>query len=148
MKIAFYKGRRSENSNAKLFDIAVAWWTGGLYSHCELVFNDSPKEASCYSSSNRDGGVRFKTIDLTSGHWDVVDLHSFDENAAWRWFTKHHGQPYDVAGLFGFVLPWRTQNPNHWFCSEACAAALGISNPSKISPNHLAEYIRINDKKG
>lgn len=143
MMLALYKGRRSENPRAKLFDRAVAWWTDGLYSHCELVFEDEPSQFSlCYSSSNRDGGVRFKVIDITTGHWDVVDLAAYDESFAWQWFISHHGQRYDFAGLFGFVLPWRTHDPRRWFCSEACAAALGLPEPHRLSPNGLANLIR------
>jgi hypothetical protein len=143
VKLALYKGRRSENPKAKLFDRAVAWWTRGPYSHCEIVFEDTPPQvAFCYSSSNRDGGVRCKAIDLTTGHWDVLDLDGFDEDRAWGWFIEHHGAGYDFAGLFGFVLPWRTHDPRRWFCSEGCAAALGLPEPHNLSPNGLADLIR------
>lgn len=142
MKIAFYIGIKEQNANAKLFDIAVAWWTGGKYSHCELVFNDDLENAMCASSSQRDGGVRMKLIDLTSGRWDVFDLKHCDDHAAYRWFDNHNGKKYDIPGLFGFILPWRTHHPNRWFCSEACAAALGIESPHRLSPNGLLRYIQ------
>lgn len=144
MKIAFYIGKKAENQNAKLFDIAVAWWTKGRYSHCEMVFNDDLENAMCASSSQRDGGVRMKLIDLTTGRWDVFDLKDCDEHAAYRWFDKHNGKKYDIPGLFGFVLPWRTHHPNRWFCSEACAAALGIESPHKFSPNGLYRHFQEN----
>lgn len=142
MMLAFYKGRKRDNPGAKVFDRLVCWWTRGNYSHCELVFGDDLKDAFCCSSSFRDGGVRQKTIDLTSGRWDTVQIKDYDEARALAWFFEHYGQKYDVPGLFGFILPWRTHHPNRWFCSEACAAALGIESPHRLSPNGLLRYIQ------
>jgi hypothetical protein len=142
MKLAFYKGRLADNPKAKLFDIAVCAWTGGPYSHCELVLGSDPlTEAQCWSSSKRDGGIRLKTIDLTSGRWDVIEIQG-DEKAAEQWFIQHAGQGYDVPGLFGFVLPWRTENPAWWFCSEACAAALKMPEAWRYHPNKLYQYFK------
>ena len=132
MQIAYYTGRRL------LFDRLVQWWTGGPYSHCELVLN-----GVCHSASLRDGGVRSKVIDLTTGRWDVLDLPQYDagdEVDALQWFAVHAGEGYDVAGLLGFVLPWRTQNRRRWFCSEAIAEALQITRSWEKSPNDLARW--------
>lgn len=127
MQIAFYKGRH------RLFDRVVQFLTKGPYSHCELAI-----DGQCYSSSWRDGGVRRKTIDLASGNWDVHPIHLADEDYVRAWFELHMGDKYDVLGLFGFVLPWRTESRSRWFCSEACAEALGLSRGWKISPNDLS----------
>jgi endogenous inhibitor of DNA gyrase (YacG/DUF329 family) len=138
MKLAFYKGTKAENPQAKLFDRAVCAWTGGRFSHCELVISGSLDQAVCWSSSQRDGGVRCKNIDLNTGRWEIVEIPpSFDGLAAVSWFIKHEGEPYDTAGLFGFILPWRTENKRKWFCSESCAAALGIGKHWAIHPNEL-----------
>jgi hypothetical protein len=125
MQLAFYKGR------TRLFDRAVQWYTQGPYSHCELVI-----DGQCYSSSLRDGGVRVKTIDLMSGNWDVVPV-AENQKLALDWFTLHLGDKYDTAGLFGFVLPWRLEARSRWFCSEACAEALGFAKSWQLSPNEL-----------
>jgi len=71
------------------------------YSHCELVI-----AGVCYSSSNRDGGVRPKVIDLASGHWDVFHVDG-DEAAALAWFRQHDGQNYDWYGVLRFCRPLR-----------------------------------------
>jgi uncharacterized protein YycO len=145
MRLAFYKGTKAENPNAKLFDIAVCAWTGGRFSHCELVISGTDDKAVCWSSSQRDGGVRRKTIDLMTGRWVIVDLPFYvDGLAAVSWFIQHEGQPYDIAGLFGFILPWRTEDKDKWFCSESCAAAIKIANHWKIHPNKLHEIITKN----
>lgn len=135
MKVAFYLGRKAENPKAKFFDRLTCAWTKSRYSHCELVI-----DGLCYSSSKRDGGVRAKQINLDSGHWHVFDVKG-DAEAAKQWFREHFGARYDVAGLFGFVLPWRTHNPDRWFCSEACAAALKIPEPWQLSPGDLFNHL-------
>ncbi|HYF18683.1 MAG TPA: hypothetical protein VEA40_12515 [Ramlibacter sp.] len=132
--LAFYLGTRAENPKARLFDQLVCAWprSAGRFSHVELVGPDGV----CFSSSKRDGGVRGKRIDLASGRW-VLARHAGDERRALEWFFRHHGEPYDTAGLLGFVLPWRTQDRRAWFCSEAVAAALGLPRSWELSPNHL-----------
>ena len=132
MKIAFYKGRRKGPRG--WFDALVRWWTRGPYSHCELVI-----DGLCWSSSARDGGVRGKAIVL-GANWDVFDVPG-DEAKALAWFQAHKGARYDVAGLFGFV--WRREygDGQRWFCSEACAAALGYREPWRFDPNTLAVVV-------
>jgi hypothetical protein len=142
MKLAFYKGTKAENPQAKLFDRAVCWWTftAGRFSHCELVVSGPDNEAVCLSSSYRDGGVRQKVIDLTSGRWELVDIIG-DKAVALNWFLKNDGKHYDVPGLFGFVLPFRMNMRHWWFCSEACAEALGLKRSWEIHPNKLYEIV-------
>ena len=135
MRVALYYGRKKDNPSSKLFDWLVCWWTNSPYSHCELVIHDI-----CYSSSARDGGVRAKKIDLDSGHWNVFEI-TGDKQAALSWFKDHDGDKYDVAGLFGFVLPVKTNNRSRWFCSEACAAALQIPFPWHFSPDDLHKHL-------
>ncbi len=125
MQIAFYKGR------TRLFNRLTAWWTNGPYSHCELVV-----DGVCWSSSFMDGGVRVKKMDLDPDRWDVIDVPG-DVTAAQQWFSDHHGDDYDVLGLFGFLWrPWR-DDKDRWFCSEALAAALGFADAWRFCPNTL-----------
>lgn len=136
MQLAFYKGR------TRLFDRAVQWWTRSPYSHCELVLStDSRGVATCASSSYIDGGVRIKHIALDPAKWDVIDLAGFDAARSAKWFDAHAGQRYDLAGLLGFVLPFTRDDTTRWFCSEACAAALALSDPWRYSPGSLAALI-------
>lgn len=133
MQLAFYKGGK------RFFDRMVQWWTRSSYSHCELVFGYVPgsEAAECASSSKLDGGVRIKLIDLAPDRWDLVDLPFSDEAAARDWFQLHLGENYDVKGLLGFVGPIKGRSKK-WFCSEACAAALGYEDPWRYSPAMLA----------
>lgn len=136
IKIAFYKGE------GRLFDKLIRWWTKSDYSHCELVVN-----GVAYSSSTRDGGVRAVVIDWNADHWDFMELDEAvmgrSNNQVVDWFRDHYRQKYDYLGLVWFVLPilpWG--RPDRWFCSEACADALGIANPSTFSPKDLYHHLR------
>jgi len=135
MRIAFYKG--TDPGVLGLADRFVRWFMRGKYSHVELVFSDGVSA----SSSGADGGVRFKTIDLTPDDWDVFTLHGPDESTTRQWFTDHHGQPYDWLGDFGFVWRPTPTEKGKWFCSEAVAAALGFPEPWRFDPNALASAI-------
>lgn len=150
MQIALYKGRRSQNSSAKLFDWLICWWTRGPYSHAELVLippgdlvlvppGDPAHNSYCASSSIRDGGVRFKLMRLSSEKWRVIGVPAKPEAlfAAAMWFEQHYAAKYDWLGILGFVVHKRWGRGNKWFCSEAVAAALGLAD-TNVSPNDLA----------
>ena len=70
----------------------------------------------CYSSSARDGGVRSKVIDLTSGRWDVVECVRGDPVAAKARFDAHMGEKYDYWGLVRWVFPFVPQDPTKAYC--------------------------------
>lgn len=131
----------------KVGHAATCLWTRSRYSHCELVFSDAPVAGKhlCASSSARDGGVRFKRINLSSGRWDVYELpehDAFDESYARQWVEDHAGLPYDHLGLVWFVLPIGAfDRSKRWFCSEAIAAALRMRKPHKFHPRRLLEAV-------
>ncbi|MDX9716272.1 MAG: hypothetical protein RBT67_02760 [Thauera sp.] len=136
MKLALYKHKRRW-----LGDIGPAlirWWTKSPYSHCELVI-----DGLAYSSSVMDGGVRSKRIEFDPDHWDFVDLPWAEKTRALRHFHTTVGEPYGWLDLL-----WR-QVFNHpgdavgAFCSEWCAAALGLSHPQQYSPGKLGEYCKL-----
>ena len=135
MRLALYKGRRGGLAGA--FDAAVRWWTRGPYSHCEMV-----GPAWVASASARDRGVRFKNISFHPDRWDFVPVDG-DEASARAWFAAHQGARYDYAGLFGFVWRPGRGTARRWFCSEACAAALGLRDPWRFCPNTLAAAVTI-----
>ena len=131
--LAFYKGRLSLNDHALPFDRAVCAWTGGDYSHVELIdLNDG----AGWSSSYRDGGVRKKFIDWSSGRWDIYTLPG-DPVAARDRIKKHLGEGYDVFGLFFFVIPLHLEARNEKFCSEIVSIGLDRPKPFKDSPVSL-----------
>lgn len=89
MKLAFNNGPVADTiGTSTLFDdaIEIQQWIGGAgyssrFVHVEFVFDQyawngrvsyrpgDPGGSLCYSSSPRDGGMRFKQIDLTDGKW-------------------------------------------------------------------------------
>jgi hypothetical protein len=136
MKIVFYKGTRPFPQS--LFNVGVRWWTGGIYSHCEIIFSNGLSA----SSSFIDGGVRFKTIDYDDKNWDFLQLKQENETKVMQWFVDHENQKYDVLNLFGFI--WRRKDgfDKKWTCSEACASALGLKEPWRYDPNSLYSVLK------
>lgn len=127
MKLAFYKGRED------LYDRLISWWTRGPYSHVELVINDN----YCMSSSPKDGGIRFKHIDLRPDHWDLVELEGYDPAYAYNWFKEHEGRKYDFLGILGFVFRPLRQDKKRFFCTEAIGHALKMKEPWRLDPNTM-----------
>lgn len=140
MQLAMYKGPPSSICH-KLAHWLTCLFTISRYSHCELVI-----DGRCFSSSARDGGVRSKQIDLESGHWDLFPIDG-DEAKVRAWFRQHDGQKYDWRGVFAFMGPdlrlvrWWLDDAGRWFCSEACAAALGLHSPETYDPQELLDRL-------
>ena len=136
MKVAMYKGTRPGLQG--LYSRITRWVDRGPYSHCELVFSDGISASSSYI----DGGVRFKTIDYNSDHWDFIEVPSYRENAARYWFREHCGQPYDLWGNVRFAIGFARDSKGAWFCSEAVMAALGYKEPYRYGPNGMAVLLK------
>jgi hypothetical protein len=132
MKLALYKGPADGLLN-KIGHAAVCLFTRSKYSHIELLIG-----GVCWTSSNRDGGVRGKVIDLYSGKWDLFEIEG-DEAKALAWFAQHEQENYDWAGVLRFAFGFLPNRTNQWFCSEAVAAALGLDNPDQYTPQSLLE---------
>ena len=136
VRVAFYKGRQTK------LDRALSWWMSSPYSHCEIVLRTEPDgRGLCVSSSNRDGGVRIKAIDVRDGKWDVFWFNSPAEYA-WHWARRHAGQKYDLIGLLGFDFRPVRGESQRWWCSEACAAMLQIPDPWRYDVATLASAVR------
>lgn len=112
----------------------IQWWSGSIYSHCELVI-----DGLCYSSSAMDGGVRRKQISLDPDKWDVIDLSWADGARIVRYFhaTDHH--KYGWLGLvWSQLFNLNRSQDQAQFCSQWCAAALSLPNAASYSPASLA----------
>lgn len=128
MHLALYKGK------GQIGNALIRWWTGNSYSHCELVI-----DGICYSSSVMDKGVRSKSIDLTSGNWDLVELPSELKNPALDYFKKTEHDSYGWPSLIASQIFNRNHTSKHAaFCSEWCAAALNLPCPPTYSPSTLS----------
>lgn len=126
--IAFYK------KPGHLTNAIIRWRTQSQYSHCELVMN-----GLCYSAAGWDGGVRRKAVNLADGGWDLVDVPWADERAAMEFFGRTLGHGYDYVGaIVGGGLHVGIEDRSRWFCSEWCAAALGMDEPWRFTPADLA----------
>jgi hypothetical protein len=133
---AFYKGTRPGLQG--IYSRGVRWVECGDYSHCELVFSDGMSA----SASWIDGGVRFKHIEFNPEHWDFIELPSEWEDDARLWFAEHVGMPYDITGNGRFLCGLVRESQGKVFCSEALAAALGLTEPWRYGPNGLANILR------
>ena len=129
MQIIFYVA-----SYGDWTDWIISRWTRGPFSHCEFLFSDG----MCFSSSSRDGGTRFKQIELQPKHWDYyslpVDIQT--EHMIRLWCEGEVGKAYDWLGVFGY--PLKIQNKNKWFCSEILITALNVNKVTNLpilSPN-------------
>lgn len=146
--LALYKGRKRGKTPRELWqrlmDWAVRWATNGQYSHCEIaVKHRFAEDYHCYSASLRDGGVRSKTMPLPADKWDLLEIRDVDAyNKVWALFQQTRGAKYDYCGALGLVLfVFMRQSAQRWFCSEWCAAALGMVEPERFSPNRLAKHL-------
>lgn len=137
VKLALYKGK------GLIFNRLVRWWTSSEYSHCELVIDQL-----AYSSSLMDGGVRKKWIDFKDEHWDFIELPWADADAVMGYFACTDDDKYGVLGLFKSQLLNRNKEfKGSQFCSEWCAAAVGLPNPSSYSPATLGQLCQWLNKR-
>jgi len=151
MEVIFY-GHRKGN----FFDKAIRWWTSPLkdklsgkwkdsFSHVELSF----KQGVMCSASQYENKVRFAATSRSDA-WVRVQIKCTNEEAkrTYKFCLDQFNKPYDWFGLFGFIVPFRTQEKDKWFCSELCCEALKVGGilptyivSSKISPNGLYKLV-------
>jgi len=146
--LAFYKGRAS-NPWHRFQDGVIRRVTGGVYSHVELIAGSASLGAEhlCLSASGRDGGVRAKVLTLKPAHWDLVELIN-PQSSAVRFIRDRIGARYDYRGLIlSQVFALGRHSADRWFCSEICAAALGLPNPQRLSPQMLFDVVTWNDDR-
>ena len=144
--LALYKGRKRGKTPReqwqRLMDWAVRWATNGQYSHCEIAVDKGNGQYNCYSASIRDGGVRLKTMPLPADKWDLIPVNQQDAYIdVLNYFAQTRGKPYDFIGACGVVLGING-SLKKWFCSEWCAAALGLQYPDRYSPQAMANWLR------
>lgn len=133
LRIAFRVGDR------RLLARVTHLWDRTDVSHCEVSVSRTQAGADlCLSASWLDGGVRCKAIALDPAKWRIYELPTaFSEARARAWFAVHAGQGYDWLGLFGFLFRPLKGFRRRQFCSEACAAMLGVDEPWRFTPRQL-----------
>jgi len=144
MKLIAYKAFGHKKS--KLLDKAIGIASFSKYSHTELVFSDG----TCFSSSGRDHGARFKKIRVNTNRWDIYELDiSEEEENHIRFMAELYVKKkidYDYAGVLTCGLHLCLLNKKY-FCSEIVAMLLGFifemdSFPCKYSPGRLVKYVQ------
>ena len=128
MKIHFYKAREGKISDKVVGLVSV-------FSHVELEIN-----GVCYSSSNRDYGVRSKIIDTSNKQkWVSFDLKKdIDINNCLSYFESVKGQKYDWLNIFfSQIFKLNVQSNNKQICSEFVGNCLGLEDSYKYSPESL-----------
>lgn len=123
-------------AKGKWQDSLIRQWTGGPVSHTEIVFEDG----WWFTSSPRDGGVRFKRIDPKPGHWVLYDLAVPPAieayMRAWAEDTARRRIKYDMPAIVakhGLHLPF--DDPTKWICSESNVLTLqqGFMMPDMVA---------------
>jgi hypothetical protein len=113
--------------------------------HTELLLGGPWHRAHIASSSIVDGGVRIKhTVRLNPAHWIALErpLPPSHEASLIDWFAQHNGQPYDLRGAVGCVVPALVQHGNGaYYCTETVASAARYEAPHTFCPAafYLAE---------
>lgn len=82
----------------------------------------------CFSSSERDGGCRFKLrVDIMNSpaKWDVVGITDTMSRAVkmLHFCILQDGKKYDWLGVIGFKASFVNENSEKWYCSEVCDTA-------------------------
>jgi hypothetical protein len=126
--LAFFKA-----AHGGAFSKAISWKTKSPYSHVEMIFPHKIKDEKnnrelslCFSSYEKEGGVRFKFIHLNPEKWDLVpiEIPDYEYENLLAYAASLCDAGYDWAGIFKFVLPFVRQRPHKFFCSEVCIYVL------------------------
>ena len=139
MKLAFRK------PSDALGRIIAAHDVPRRFCHVELVLTEPADGAATCFSAHLDSGTRFTTIHglHDSAEWELLDLPALDDTAVFEWCRAHAGRKYDLEGVKAFKLPWHSEDPGRWFCSEVVLSALQYAglltwlDASRVSPNLL-----------
>lgn len=144
--LAFYRGWGG-NWLARLSDAVTRFVTLSRFSHVEVIDGAAVlgEVNTCWSSSFRDGGVRYKDIMLKPEKWVLVPVVVPDtpgpdpiEILAVRLSMK-----YTVAGaILSALRPPVDLFWNKCFCSEVAALAVGIPRPWAYSPGRLYRRLK------
>ena len=134
LELAFYKAEYEKKKHfwqKGFFSQRIAHHARGTHSHVELVFTYTDGEEYCFSSSEVDGGSRFKVGTLVLKNpqkWDRYTVSKDSEliERVWEFCQREQGKPYDWVGVSRFKLSFLNEDKAKWYCSEICQAALHL----------------------
>ena len=132
VSLALYKGK------GNWVNSLIRWKTKSKYSHCEIVI-----DGWMYSSTVGDGGVRCKIASLPEDRWDIIQINFNNGESVLKHYSDTNGRPYGWLDLIkGQIFKTNPSDSKGDFCSEWCAAALGLPNPKQYSPKDLLEIVK------
>jgi hypothetical protein len=131
VKVAFYKGR-----DRRMADKLICWWTGGEYSHCEVITRESNGISLCFSSSFMDKGIREKWMVLSPELWDIQTI-DYAPELVEQWFETRLGMKYSMLGVLAFIFKRGNYDNAKYFCSDAVAYSIGIEEGWRFDPSTL-----------
>ena len=125
IKIAFYKKSKSLFWRLIVRQQRLYWFPEryARYSHVELV----DQEWLAFSSSEQDGGCRFKVIDWRQENWDFIDLEITKKQyeKISDFCQRQNGNRYNKVWIFfAQILNFKRKKEWTWFCSEIVTHAL------------------------
>lgn len=131
--LALYKGK------GNWVNSVIRWRSQSIYSHCELIV-----DGWMYSSTVHDGGVRCKLQTyLREEDWDIIPIHFTNGEDILLHYVETKDHPYGWKDLAQSQIFGRsTADDKGDFCSEWCAAAIGLSNAATYTPEKLGEVVR------
>jgi hypothetical protein len=130
--LALYKGK------GNWVNSIIRWRSQSIYSHCELIV-----DGWMYSSTVRDGGVRCKIGYLPEEEWDIIPIHFNNGESILSHYSETKNNPYGWRDLAQSQIFGRsTADDKGDFCSEWCAAAIGLPNAATYTPERLGEVVR------
>ena len=132
ISLALYKGR------GNWVNSLIRWKTDSIYSHCEIVV-----DGWMYSSTVRDGGVRCKIDSTDAEHWDLIPILFNNGESVHKHYSDTKDNPYGWIDMIqSQIFKRKTADNKGDFCSEWCAAALGLPSPQQYSPDELGELVK------
>lgn len=140
MKAVFLKG-------TGVIDYAIRIWTLSPYSHSEFQFSDGESMGVCLTLPPK---VTRRRV-VYGPSWELVDLDVPIERELKikEFIIKQLGKDYDWKGIFlSQVLPFKSEDPTKWFCSELCMASFKYAGyfpdevASKIHPGRFYKCIQ------
>ena len=157
MTLAFY---RANATKATFLDKFIALFSGGEFSHVELILGDITygQVASSFSARPFTAGVGYRDIRYNKKDWELVSIgHSSHRNSVLSQCTIYNRLKYNYVGAILSIFKLNF-NPSKtkWYCSEVVEQCLldGIDGLHiykdkswQSTPNRMYKYLMDNGFK-
>lgn len=135
VSLIFYKGP------GNFWDKAIRFITNSKYSHCE-VFADG---YTYTASANSNQVMRYTKPFIDPKLWDIVSINNVTSARVQAFYNVTKNDKYDWVGvILAHVFHIKFDLAVSWYCSEWCAACLGLHDIT-ITPGALAKFYGLQD---